>query len=133
MYHYQLAEKKLIDKILNILETSHVIKIESHTNEINIHPDVVSKVADKLVYLVNIPRMKKLMTDIFVRMLYDDGFNKNTYGLTVNVIKDYLDTDHCLRMSTKLVTDEVMQNSEIRKNMYRLLEEFLLEMDKGPG
>ena len=133
MYHYQLEKKKLIDKLLNILEIFHVIEIESHTNEINIHPDVASKVADKLVHLVNIPRMKKLMTDIFVRMLYDDGFNRNTYGLTVNLIKDYLDTDHCLRMSTKLVTDEVMQNSEIRKNMFQLLEEFLLEMDKGPG
>jgi len=72
------------------------------------------------------------MVDIFTRMLYDEGFNRNTHKLTTDILKDYLLTDHCLDKTQKLLINEVMRNPEIRNNMFRLLQEYLLQHDKGP-
>ncbi|CAI2370073.1 unnamed protein product [Moneuplotes crassus] len=124
-------QKKALDELVKYLANSKVIKVKGDSEEldIKIHEEVAQKVADKLTTLVEIPRIKKLMVEIFLKMLYDDGFNRITHELTTKIIDEYLQSEHCLRMSTDLVANEVLANEEVRENLFQLLENFLLRQD----
>ena len=93
------------------------------------NPVVHEKWSGQLVKVVRIPRIKQLMTNLFVRMLYDDGFDRNTYRLTHKIIIDYLDTKHWEDKFTELIINKVLENPEVRQNMFNLLQDYVLNKD----
>lgn len=103
------------------------------------NPTLNEKVAGQLTRLVEIPKIKRLMTDLTIRMLHDDGFNKNTSGLLYKVIVDYLHSDHCFDKTTVLVKNEIMRNPDIQTIIMNLLLDYLrgddmpMLMDKLEG
>lgn len=62
-------------------------------------------------------------------MLYDDGFDRNTYRLTHKIIVDYLDTKHWEDKFTELIINKVLESPEVRQNMFSLLQDYVLNKD----
>ena len=93
------------------------------------NPTIHEKWSGQLIKLVRIPRIKQLMTNLFVRMLYDDGFDRNTYKLTHKIIIDYLNTKHWENKFTDLIIQKVLENSEVRQNLFNLLQDYVLNKD----
>jgi len=90
----EAAKDHFKNKAFEYMINHHIIEVQEDPYDIKLHENVANKVAGQLIKLVNIPRIKKLMSDIFIRMLYDDGFNRNTYKLFKDIISEYLRTDH---------------------------------------
>lgn len=54
------------------------------------NPDLPDKVAPMLVNLVQMPKIKILMTDLFIVLLKNPAFKVDTDKLIGNIIHDYL-------------------------------------------
>lgn len=76
--------------------------VEKLVSDVFENPNVWEKTAGQLIKLVQIPRIEKLMTNIMITMLFNDGFNKSTYALFQKIIVDYLRSDHWLEKTTDL-------------------------------
>lgn len=57
------------------------------------NPDLPDKVAPLLVNLVQMPKIKTLMTDLFIVLLRNPAFKVDTDKLIGNIIHDYLRGD----------------------------------------
>ena len=56
------------------------------------NPRVVDRTAPQLVKLVQIPRIRTLMTDLFIVMLNNKGFKEETTRIFDTIIHDYLNS-----------------------------------------
>ena len=59
------------------------------------NPDLPDKVAPQLVSLVQMPKIKNLMTDLFIVLLKNPAFKVDTDKLIGNIIHEYLRGDQC--------------------------------------
>jgi hypothetical protein len=78
---------KAYDKYLRDTAKQAVIK------EVFWNPDLPDKVAPLLVNLVQMPKIKNLMTDLFIVLLRNPAFKVDTDKLIGNIIHDYLRGD----------------------------------------
>lgn len=78
---------KAYDKQLRDTAKQAVIK------EVFGNPDLPDKVAPLLVNLVQMPKIKTLMTDLFIVLLRNPAFKVDTDKLIGNIIHDYLRGD----------------------------------------
>jgi len=78
---------KAYDKYLRDTTKQAVIK------EVFWNPDLPDKVAPLLVNLVQMPKIKNLMTDLFIVLLRNPAFKVDTDKLIGNIIHDYLRGD----------------------------------------
>ncbi|CDW73020.1 UNKNOWN [Stylonychia lemnae] len=85
------------------------------------------KVAPLLVELVENPKIKTLMTDLFIKLLHNKGFLEDTNKLISKIIHEYLNSKHCEEKFMDLIIEQVLRNHEvILPGMYRLLKNYVL-------
>jgi hypothetical protein len=65
--------------------------------------DLPGKVAPMLIDLVQMPKIKNLMTDLFIILLRNPAFIQDTDRLVKGLIHDYLTSDDCFRMFKDLI------------------------------
>lgn len=62
------------------------------------------------------------MVRLFIVMLHNPAFIKDTTDLTIKIVHDYLNSDHCLEKVTELIIEQALRNDEvIRPGMYNLI------------
>jgi hypothetical protein len=69
------------------------------------NPTMDDITADALLTLVKKETIKILMTDLFILMLNNKPFEDDVRRLTNNLIRDYLDTDHCRNNLANLIIE----------------------------
>lgn len=68
------------------------------------------------------PRIEKLMTDIFIILLRNKAFKDDVDRLVGKLIHDYLNSQDCKQKFETLIVEQVLQNEEtIKPGMYKLL------------
>lgn len=73
------------------------------------------------------PRIEKLMTDLFIILLRNTGFKDDVDRLIGKIIHDYLNSQDCKQKFETLIVEQVLQNEEtIRPGMFKLLKDYLL-------
>eukprot|EP00347_Sterkiella_histriomuscorum_P017992 403347199 len=93
--------------------------------------ELPKKVGPILFDLVQMPNIKILMTDLFIKLLHNPAFVQDTKKLVADIIHDYLNSKHCEDSFKKIIIEQVLKNEEtIRPNMYRLLKNYLLHENK---
>ena len=86
-----------------------------------------AKVAPLLVDLVQMPKIKSLMTDLFIILLKNKAFQADTDRLVSRLIHDYLLSLDCQRKFSTLIVEQVFRNQEtVLPGLYRLLQNYLL-------
>ena len=95
------------------------------------NPDLPGKVAPLLINLVQMPKIKNLMTDLFIVLLKNPAFKADTDKLIGNIIHDYLRGDQCQRLFTELIINQALRNDEVvLPGMFRLLKEYTLGSER---
>lgn len=86
-----------------------------------------AKVAPLLVDLVQMPRIKTLMTDLFIKLLKLQAFKVDADRLISRIIHDYLLSLDCQRKFATLIIEQVLRNQEtVQPGLHRLLKNYLL-------
>ena len=67
------------------------------------NPELAAKVAPMLIDLVHQPNIKSLMTDLFIVLLKNPAFVKDTDRLVKGLIHDYLLSEDCFKMFKELI------------------------------
>ena len=80
--------------------------------------NIYSLIAISLVDLVNLPKIKSLMTELFIIMLHNKGFIDDTTILVRKLILDYIRSEDCKNDLSKIIINEVLKNPDILKEIH---------------
>jgi hypothetical protein len=67
---------------------------------------------EALFRLVKTDSIKLLMTDLFIIMLENKAFEEDVRRLLNNLIRDYLNTDHCRDNLARVVREQAWRNEQ---------------------
>jgi hypothetical protein len=72
------------------------------------------------------PNIKSLFTDLFIILLKNPAFVKDTDKLIGNIIHDYLNSQECFDLFKDLIINQVFKNYEtIIPSLFRLLANYV--------
>lgn len=109
--------KMFDDKLVGV---SHKALIESVLQSAVIN----EKVSDGIMLLMQEPKIKKLMTDLFIKLLHNQGFAEDTSKLLRNVTIEYLRSSDCHEKLVKLIVGEVLRNDKVLQEIFKLSQEY---------
>ena len=69
--------------------------------------------AESLISLVNEPKIKKLMTELFIKLLRNPDFVEDTSKLLKKIAIEYLASKDCYEKMVKLIVMEVLRNERV--------------------
>jgi hypothetical protein len=97
------------------------------------NPDLPSKVAPLLVQLVQQPKIRTLMTDLFIILLRNKPFQDDALRLVDKLIHDFLNSPLCERLFSNLIVEQVLRNKEtVLPGLFQLLQNYLLSPSTTP-
>jgi hypothetical protein len=97
------------------------------------NPDLPSKVAPLLVQLVQQPKIRTLMTDLFIILLRNKPFQDDAFRLVDKLIHDFLNSPLCERLFSNLIVEQVLRNKEtVLPGLFQLLQNYLLSPSTTP-
>lgn len=89
--------------------------------------------APLLVQLVQQPKIKTLMTDLFIILLRNKPFQDDALRLVSNLIHNFLHSEQCDRLFSNLILNQVLRNQEtILPGIFKLLQDYLLNPGTKP-
>ena len=91
------------------------------------------KLAPQLVTLVQQPKIKILMTDLFIILLKNKAFVADATKLVDKLIHDYLNSLDCNQKFSNLIIEQVLRNREtILPGVFKLLHDYLMNESNMP-
>ncbi|TNV85353.1 hypothetical protein FGO68_gene1078 [Halteria grandinella] len=78
------------------------------TEDVFKNEDLPAKIGPELVKLVQMPRIQKLMTDLFIILLKNKGFKDDVDRLIGKIIHDYLNSQDCKGKFETLIVEQVL-------------------------